>query len=183
MLLRTDRLLLRPFEPGDVDDVWAFMRLPEVALHMLREPRDRAGSAALVRTMMTETKIVASGDAMTFAVVLPESGTVIGEVSIILRSAPHRCAEIGYELHPGHHGRGLATEASEALLRLGFDELRLHRIIAKCSTRNSPSARLMERLGMRREGHLIGVGRVKGNWRDEYVYAILAEEWRVTRSR
>ena len=137
--------------------------------------------------MMTETVIAGGGDTLTFAVVLPDSetdsGTVIGEASLTVHSLVHRGGELGYVLHPGHQGKGLATEAAEALLRLGFDRFDLHRITAKCSARNAASARLMERLGMRREAHLIGSRWVKGAWRDELVYAILADEWRVTRSR
>jgi RimJ/RimL family protein N-acetyltransferase len=180
VLIRTERLLLRPFEPGDVDDVWAFQRLPEVAWHMLREPRDRDEAAVSVHGMMAETRL--AGGALTFAVVLPESGAVVGEASLVLRSRAHRSAELGYVLHPAHQGRGLATEAATALLRLGFDDHGLHRITAKCSARNAASARLMERLGMRREGHLLGARLVKGEWCDELVYAMLAGEW-LTRSR
>jgi RimJ/RimL family protein N-acetyltransferase len=189
--LRTDRLLLRPFELSDVDDVWAFQRLPEVARHMLREPRDRAEAETSVRGMMAEREIVQDGDSLTFAIVLPdtgaetgaETGAVIGEASLLVRSRWHRGGEIGYVLHPDQQGRGLATEAMAELLRLGFVDLGLHRITGKCSARNLASARLLERLGMRREGHLHGTRLVKGEWRDELVYAILAGEWRATRSR
>ena len=69
------------------------------------------------------------------------------------------------------------------MLRLGFTGLGLHRISATCSARNTASARLMARLRMRREAHLIGCRRIGDVWRDEFVYAILADEWRVTRSR
>ena len=182
MQIRTERLLLRPFEPGDVDDVWAYQRLPEVARHMLRVPWDRDGAAAFVRLVMAETAITGAGDALTFAVVLPGSGTVIGEISLHVYSLLHLSGELGYAFHPRHQGKGFATEAAEALLRHGFDELGLHRVVAKCSVRNAASARLMERLGMRREAHLIGVRLLNGVWRDEFVYAILADEWRVTRS-
>jgi RimJ/RimL family protein N-acetyltransferase len=137
----------------------------------------------MVRTMMTEIDIRDEGDCISFAVVLPASGSVIGEVSLVLRSTEHGGGEIGYALHPDHHGRGFATEAANEMLRLGFDEYGLHRIMAKCSALNTASARLMERLGMRREGHLVGVRRFKGRWRDELVYAILADEWRLRRSR
>ncbi|HEV7651592.1 MAG TPA: GNAT family protein [Actinophytocola sp.] len=144
---------------------------------MLREPRDRDGAAASVRGMMAET---AGSGAFTFAVVLPDGGTVIGEVSLIRRG--DTSGEIGYVLHPGRQGRGLATEAVPAMFRLGFDELGLHRIFGRCSARNAASARLVGRLGMRREAHLRGSRWVKGEWRDELVYAILAGEWRLTRS-
>jgi len=183
VLLRTDRLLLRPFELSDVDEVWAFQRLPEVAHHMLREPRDRAGAETSVRGMRAEREIVRDGDSLTFAIVLPDTGVVIGEASLRVHSLSHRGGEIGYVLHPDQQGRGLATEATAELLRLGFADLGLHRIIGTCSAGNLASARLMERLGMRREGHLRGSRLVKGEWRDELVYAILAGEWRATRSR
>lgn len=178
MLIRTDRLLLRPFEEGDVDDVWAYQRLPEVARHMLREPRDRDGAEWSVRGMMAET---GADRRYSFAVVLPEPATVVGEVSLLGCGGTN--GEIGYVLHPGHQGRGLAAEATRAMFGLGFDELGMHRIFGLCSARNAASARLMERLGMRREGHFRHSRRVKGEWRDELVYAILAREWRLTRSR
>ena len=91
----TERLLLRPFEIGDVDDVWAYQRLPEVARHMLRVPRDRAGAAVSVRAMMTETAIKGAGDTLSFAVVLPADGTLIGEVSLNVPSVLHRGGWLG----------------------------------------------------------------------------------------
>jgi RimJ/RimL family protein N-acetyltransferase len=63
------------------------------------------------------------------------------------------------------------------MLRLGFAGLGLHRIIGRCDARNDASARLMERLGMRREAHFRENEIFKGAWGDEYVYAILAAEW------
>jgi RimJ/RimL family protein N-acetyltransferase len=83
-------------------------------------------------------------------------------------------------LHPEHHGRGLAGEAAAVLLRLGFEDLGLHRVIGRfdgrCDGRNTASAKVMERLGMRREAHFRQNELVKGEWCDELVYAILAEE-------
>lgn len=183
MLLRTDRLLLRPFELRDVDDVLAYRRLPDVMRHMLVGTADRDAVVEGVRHMMIETEIGPDGGVATFAVVLPERDTVIGEVSLVLRSAVHRGGEIGYVFHPAHQGRGLATEASAELLRFGFDDLGLHRIYGMCSARNAASARLMERLGMRREAYFVGSRWSKGAWRDELIYAILADEWRLRRSR
>jgi len=136
VLIRTDRLLLRPFEPADVDDAWELLRLPEVARHMLRGTFDRAGTEAVVRQLATETRVDEEGDYLTFAVVLPETGRVIGEISLALRSGANRGAEIGFEFHPGSHGRGLATEAVTTLLGVGFADAGLHRIFGRCSARN-----------------------------------------------
>jgi hypothetical protein len=80
--------------------------------------------------------------------------------------------------HPGYQGRGLATEAAEVVLGLGFDGLGLHRVIGRCDALNLPSARLMERLGMRREAHFVHNEIFKGSWGDELVYALLEDEWR-----
>jgi RimJ/RimL family protein N-acetyltransferase len=182
VLIRTERLLLRPFEPGDVDDLWELLRLPEVARHMLRGTFDRAGAAAVIDQMSTETGLAEEGDYLTFAVVLPDTGQVIGEISLGLRSRVNRGAEVGFEFHPAHHGRGLAIEAVTELVGLGFAEWGLHRVFGLCSARNVASARLMGRLGMRREAHLLSARLVKGEWRDELVYAVLAGEW-LTRSR
>ena len=103
---------------------------------------------------------------------------MIGDLVLMWRSAEHRMGEIGYILHPDHQGQGFAAEAGEALLRLGFDGLGLHRVIGRCDARNRASARVLERLGMRREAHFVRNEIVKGEWTDELVYAMLEDEWR-----
>jgi len=70
------------------------------------------------------------------------------------------------------------TEAVRALVGYGFGELKLHRIAADCDPRNIGSWRVMEKIGMRREGHLLENLLLAGEWVDSYVYAILAREWR-----
>jgi RimJ/RimL family protein N-acetyltransferase len=81
-------------------------------------------------------------------------------------------------MHPDHHGRGYATEAARAMLALGFATYRLHRIEARAEPRNSASTRVLEKLGMRLEGHLRENEWVRGEWQSEVVYALLAREWR-----
>jgi RimJ/RimL family protein N-acetyltransferase len=110
--------------------------------------------------------------------VLPETGALIGDVMLFWRSREHREGEIGYIFHPDHGGQGYATEAARAMLRLGFDEVGLHRIIGRIDARNTASARVLERLGMRREAHFRQNEMVKGEWTDEIVFAILEGEWR-----
>jgi RimJ/RimL family protein N-acetyltransferase len=86
-------------------------------------------------------------------------------------------AEIGFIVHPDHHGQGYATEAGRALLGIGFDELKLHRVIGRAEVRNVASARVLEKLGMRQEAHFVENEFVKGEWQSELVYAILDWEW------
>ncbi len=111
-----------------------------------------------------ETALDAEGDWLTFAVVWREAGKVAGEAGLKWLSREHRQGETGFVFNPDYHGRGLATEAAEAMLTLGFDNLGWHRITGSCDARNYPSARLMERLGMRQEAHFMHNQIIKGQW-------------------
>ncbi|MEV4437090.1 GNAT family protein [Streptomyces sp. NPDC049585] len=176
--LVTARLHLRPFTTEDTDDVLDYQRRADVARYMRWEPRDRAQCAQAVAQMARETQLRRSGDCLSLAVVLPEEGRVVGQVELVWLSEEHRQGEVGYVFNPRFQGRGLATEAAREVLRLGFDELGLHRVVGRCHARNTASAALLERLGMRREAHLVGTERFKGAWREDYVYAMLRSEWR-----
>jgi RimJ/RimL family protein N-acetyltransferase len=175
--IETARLTLRPFAPGDLDDLYAYQSRPEVARYLRWDPRDREQARQALAHQSGETTLSAEGDWLAFAVVWREAGKVVGEAGLRLVSWENRQGEIGFVFNPGYHGRGLATEAAESLLTLGFDAIGWHRIIGSCDARNHPSARLMERLGMRREAHLVHSQMLKGEWVDELVYAILDHEW------
>ncbi len=175
--LSTDRLILRPFTADDLDDVWAYQRLPEVARYLLWEPRNREQSQVSVEQMATENMLANEGDCLCLAVVWPETGAVVGHVELVWLSEAHRQGEIGYVFNPQYQGKGLATEAVLEMLRLGFDELNLHRIIGQCNAENSSSAKLMERVGMRREAHFVESLMVKGTWRDALIYAMRQPDW------
>lgn len=170
--ITTQRLTLRPFTIDDLDEVWAYQRLPEVARHLRWEARSREQSRTSVTQMTRETTLDKDGDCLCLAVTL--TGAVIGQVELTLLSTEHRQGELGYVFNPAHHGKGYAAEAARALLRLGFEEVGLHRVIGRCSAANNGSATLMARLGMRREAHFVHSMYVKDTWRDEYVYAIHA---------
>ncbi|WP_078894028.1 GNAT family N-acetyltransferase [Streptomyces sp. CT34] len=181
--LRTERLDLRPVRLDDFAAVHAYQRLPEVCRYLYSSPRDEAASRAWVSDMATRTTLRESGDSLRLAVVVRETGALVGDVSFVYTSRRHRQGRIGYVFHPDHTGHGYATEASRALLKLGFEDLRLHRIQAELDGRNTASARLLERLGMRREGHLRENEFLDGAWSDEVIYAMLAREWRAQRDR
>ncbi|MFC0007914.1 GNAT family N-acetyltransferase [Micromonospora siamensis] len=174
--IRTARLTLRPVTPDDLDDVHAYQRRPDVVRWMLgAEPRTREQSRSSVAAMAGEDAWRAEGDCLTLAVAT-DAG-VIGVVELVWRSERDRTAEVGYVFHPDHGGRGLATEAVTALVDWGFTGFRLHRVYGRCHGRNEASARLMARLGMRREAHHLRSYRFRGEWADQLVFAVLAEEW------
>ncbi|MEO7268002.1 MAG: GNAT family protein [Knoellia sp.] len=88
-------------------------------------------------------------------------------------------ANLGWSMDPVVHGRGLATEALRAALGICFDQLGLHHVEADCFADNAPSWRLMERVGMRREGHYVKQGfHREFGWADMYAYGMLAPDWK-----
>ncbi|MDI6105966.1 GNAT family protein [Actinoplanes sp. NEAU-A12] len=176
--IRTARLLLRPFTADDVDDVWSYQRKEVVARYMPWRERDREETAAAVRQMVTENALSGDGDCLSLAVVDPDAGTVMGQVELVWLSRVDRQGEIGFVFNPQYQGRGMATEAVRELLHLGFDQLGLHRIVGRCVAKNSASAALLRRIGMRQEAHFIESFLLKGSREDELVYAMLQREWR-----
>jgi len=110
------------------------------------------------------------------AVELRTTGELVGHLTLIV-TPEHRQGEIGFIFHPDHQGHGYATEAARALIAYAFEHYALHRVYGRLEPRNEASARVLEKLGMRREAHLIENEWVKGEWQSEAVYALLAREW------
>jgi RimJ/RimL family protein N-acetyltransferase len=176
--LETERLRLRPFVPADLEALHAIHSRPDVARWLYWDPRDADAVREALEEKMGCAALAADGDGLGFAVVLKASQELIGDCSLSLTSKQHRQGEIGYIFHPDHHGRGYATEAARVLIGLAFDEFGLHRVVGRLEPRNAGSARVLERLGMRREAHLVENEWVKGEWQSELVYAVLEREWR-----
>ena len=144
-----------------------------------------------IRTVWALGQLTDEGQALTLGVELParvrrsseaggedrRAGTVIGDVVLFWRSRKHAAGEIGYVFHPDHGGQGYATEAVRALFGIAFETVRLHRVTARIDARNLRSQRVAERLGMRREAHLVESEWFKGGWSDEFDYAMLEREW------
>jgi RimJ/RimL family protein N-acetyltransferase len=180
--IETERLRLRPFEAGDIDDFVAIHTHPDVPRYLYWGVRTRRELESVLAGKIDRMALARRGDAVDVAVIVRATGAIAGSVSLTWIDSEHRQGEIGFILHPDHHGNGYATEAAGALLRVGFEELGLHRIYGRLDARNTASARVLERLGMRREAHLVENEFVKGEWTDEVVYALLAREWPATRS-
>lgn len=176
--LRTERLELRPHRMDDLDDLYAFHSRPEVVRYTPWPVRDREETRVALEKKLPQGELTEPGQWLVLAIELRESGTVIGEVLLKWASETDRQGEIGFALHTSYQGKGLAAEAAREMLRVGFEELGLHRIVAVLDDRNDASARLLERLGMRREAHFIDALRFKGEWASEYVYALLEDDWR-----
>ncbi len=176
--IRTERLVLRPFAPEDFEPLLAMYSREDVARYLYWGPREESQVREMLARRIENRAIAKEGDRLNLATVVEATGEMIGDVVLEWVSAVHAQGEIGFVFHPGHHGHGYATEASRVLLAIAFERLGLHRVIGRTEARNEASARLMGRLGMRREAHLVENEWVKGEWQSELVYAILDREWR-----
>jgi RimJ/RimL family protein N-acetyltransferase len=175
--IETERLTLRPFEPGDLEALHTLQSDPEVTRWLYKGPRSRAETEALLGRKLTGCTLEREGDWLSAAVVERTSGGFVGDVALNWSSEEHKTAEVGFIFDPRHQGKGFATEAARAIVGWAFEE-GFHRVIGRLEPRNLPSARVLEKLGMRREGHLVENEWVKGEWQSELVYAILEREWR-----
>jgi aminoglycoside 6'-N-acetyltransferase len=172
---RTERLVLRAFGHGDEEDVLAYRSRPDVVRYMPTETLQANGAAAFIEERAQATQIKADHDRIVLAV--EHDGRVIGDLLVGAGRLADGQAEIGWAFNPAYHGRGLATEAARELLVLAFADLAMHRVFAQLDPRNTASARLCERLGMRREAYFREDMWFKGEWGDTAVYALLAAEW------
>ena len=169
--IHTERLLIRPFQITDWPTVALYATDPAVMAFM----GEGAQTAAQTQDFVAQN---ANGEEVTaYALLLQTTEQLIGHMVFHPWFAP-RTYEIGWVIHPDYQRRGYASEAASALLRHGFERMKLHRIIATCQPENPASYGVMEKIGMRREGHFRQcIYRGNDRWWDEYFYALLAEEW------
>jgi RimJ/RimL family protein N-acetyltransferase len=173
--VRTPRLVIRAMTATDVDDLHAFQSDPEVCRYLPFEPRTRDEVVEKVAKFSQALTLAGDGDFWQLAIERAEAPGVIGDLYFALKGPG---AEIGWTLHPAHVRRGYMTEAAGALLDLAFGTLERHRVVAQLDPRNTASAALCRRLGMRQEAHFVEDLWFKGEWGDTAIYAIVDREWR-----
>lgn len=203
--LHTPRLTLRLLDERDAADINAYQRLPEVVEYMLWEVRNLAETREHLAKRLNTTALEKDGDVLVVGVELAgaghpharhaaappvthahatpqlggdHDGRLIGEITVFLHSVSNGQAEIGWAFHPDFQGNGYATEAAKRMLNWAFDEVGAHRVSAHLDPRNSASAAVATRLGMRLEAHFREDLLLKGAWGDTEIYAILQSEWK-----
>ena len=172
-MITTNRLLLRRFCAQDWKDLHAYLSDPEVLYFEPYEPFDeeRCKQEAIRR----------ASDEAFWAVCLNEAGKVIG--NLYFSEQEFGTWELGFVFHAAYQGKGYATESAGALLQNAFLNWNVRRVVSLCNPENQASWKLIERLGMRREGHLkqnvYFRKDASGNplWQDTYQYALLRGEW------
>jgi RimJ/RimL family protein N-acetyltransferase len=173
--IQTDRLVLTPLSPADAGSLFAYRSLPEVARYQGWEPATVKDTVDFIAALGS-IEFDSPGTWFQLGIRSRQSGDLIGDLGVHFLQDGEQ-VEIGFTLDPSYQGRGFGSEAVAGLLDHLFGTLRKHRVIASVDPRNTPSLRLLRRLGMRQEAHFIESVHHKGEWADDIVTAVLASEW------
>jgi RimJ/RimL family protein N-acetyltransferase len=172
----TERLVARSFVEADVEAFAAYRGDPDVARYQSWSDFTLDDARELVGSLQGEQPGV-PGDWFQIALESRAESVLVGDLAFHVDADEPRQAEIGFTLAPAQQGRGYGTEAAAGLLDWAFPRFGLHRVIAVADVLNSGSSALLERLGFRREAHLVENVFFKGAWGSEYQYAVLEREW------
>ena len=176
----TERLVLRDFVEDDWRSTFAYQQEPAYLEFYPWDARFEEDARDYLARFITWSK-ARPRHKYQLAITLASTGELIGNVGVRADGPGAPIAELGFELAPGHWGRGYATEAASTMLAFGFDSLGLHRIHAHCVAENAASAAVLERIGMRREGCLRGAEYFRDRWWDVLLFAVLSEDRRPER--
>ena len=168
---------MSPLQESDAESMLEYHSDPHVVRFIPWPVRDRdMVNEALVK-YMTLTDLLSEGDYLMLGLYRKNDGQLVGQMNAMYRSENNKLAEFGYVLNPRFCKNGYATEAASGLVTALFATGKFHRVIAKMDARNTSSAALCERLGLRREAHQLQDDWFKEEWTDTYIYAILKSEW------
>ncbi len=168
MFIKSQRIVIREFEPHDWQAIYAYTSDKNVMKYIPEGVFSEEDAKNFVSKNMD--------DAKNFPVVLIDENILIGHMVFHPYFGKHTY-EIGWVFNPKYYNKGYASEAAQALLNYGFKDMQLHRIIATCQPQNIPSYKVMEKIGMRKEGYFKQCIPHGDDWWDEYYYAVLAKEW------
>lgn len=173
--LETERLTLRKITFEDVEDIYKFTSLEEVASYVTWNAHKTIDETKeFVQRLI---KYNDDTDGFIWGIELKENGLLIGTVSLSSPHPKHKSAEIAYALSANFWGKGLITEAAMAAIKFGFEEKKLVRIQAKCLLNNRRSERVLEKVGMTFEGVLRKEMYIKGKHQDLKMYAMIDEDF------
>lgn len=177
--LTTTRLKLRPPRRGDEQDLFAIHSDP-VVMRYFSEPAWTDPERA-TRQIDDDAGRFERAESFRFAIVLADTGRVIGNCTVYALHRQNRRGEIGYALARDYWGHGYMQEALQALLAFAFGECDLHRLEADIDPRNTASASALTRLGFTQEGLLRERWIVAGEVSDSALYGLLRSEWEAAR--
>ncbi|MFJ8262808.1 GNAT family N-acetyltransferase [Rummeliibacillus sp. NPDC094406] len=169
MNIKTKRLVIRKLKLEDWQDVYEYTSISHVMKYIPEGVFTKDNAKNFVNENSGENP-------EKFAVELKDEKIVIGHITFFKCFGEHTY-EIGWVFNPKYYNKGYASEAAKAIVDYGFTKMKIHRIIATCQPQNIPSYRVMEKIGMRREGYFKKCIPNGTEWWDEYYYSVLEEEW------
>ena len=172
-----ERVRLRPVIDDDLGAMVRYRGDAEVCRFLPFEPQTPDDIRARIGHLFGGTRLDGERSGVVLAIEDRTDGTVIGDLVLFHLDRDAGAAEIGWVVAPAASGRGLATEAVRALIDIAFGVYGLRRLVARIDADNARSLALAERVGMRREAHLVENAWFKGRWSDEIDYGILSREW------
>jgi ribosomal-protein-alanine N-acetyltransferase len=174
---QTDRLIIREINLADTGNIHILHSLPETdKFNTLGIPDNIQVTEGIVGDWLYSHSLVPR-TAYIFCLEQRSTNEFTGLMAMNLSRPKNKSAEVWYKIHTDHWNKGYTTEALKALLAYGFDTLGLHRISAGCAVENIASIRVLEKAGMQREGRCRGILPIRGQWLDNYIYAILEEDY------
>ncbi|HEY70651.1 MAG TPA: GNAT family N-acetyltransferase [Anaerolineae bacterium] len=174
--IQTKRLEIRALTVDDAELFYAYRSLPEVYRFQQWMPE----SAAEVVQFLTKMHLHGFDAADTWfqlGLFLKSHDELIGDMGLHFLAPDNEQVEISFTISPAHQRRGYAQEAATAVMVHLFQRMNKHRIIALVDPNNNDSISLLEKLGLRKEGHFRKSIRIRGVWEDDLLYAVLREEW------
>jgi ribosomal-protein-alanine N-acetyltransferase len=173
--LESERLVLRPFEPGDAQSLHLAANVREIADTMVNLPHPYPLDLAH-RWISYIRKCMEDGAAYEFAVTERASERLLGVAGLVSVDATHQNGELGYWIATSDWGKGFATEAAISVVHWAFDDLKLERVHARCLVRNTASVRVLEKAGFQLEGRFRHAVRKHGNYEDTLHWGVLRDD-------
>ena len=177
MIIETERLILSDLTEADVQHIFLLHSNKEVAKYnTIGIPLDIEVTRKILAPILEQDQDKRKSD-FSWTIKKKDTGEFLGEIGLSLAPERYRLATLHYSLLPEYWGKGFATEAAKTLITYCFEELNLHRIEAGCAVDNIASIRVLEKLGMHREGRKRKVLPLKTGWSDNFEFAILEEDF------
>jgi RimJ/RimL family protein N-acetyltransferase len=173
--IETERLLLRDLKETDAQAVQDYAADVAVVRFMDWGPNNREETEAFIQRAL-EAQKEKPRHHYTLAITLKVDKKLIGSCGVHVSNPDNREGWIGYCFNKQFWGKGYATETAKTLVEFGLEKLCLHRVFATCDPENIASARVLEKAGMKFEGHIREHKLVKGKWRDSLLYAVINQE-------
>lgn len=174
-MIESDRLNIMPLKISDCEDVHYKNSHPEVAeFNTIGIPKNIEATQRLLQPLF-KPQNPDKEQVLGWSIRLKTDNTFIGELGMRVSSPKYNKAEIHYSLTPKYWNKGYANEAVKALIQYGLEVLNLHRIEAGVAIKNERSIKLLEKVGMVREGHHKKILPINGKWMDNYSYAIVKD--------